>query len=167
MTEPSLVRAAADLARQAHAGQVRKAGGFVLRAPRRRRRDPGRARAERRDDARRRVLARSDRGYRTPYESRLRSEMPREVVETVEMLSEVKLDQDGKERDKRARFEGYLANLRSGSAAARARPNGRGTITYCFILFIFCENKLKKGIFLMKSKDVCSLKAYFIIKICM
>jgi (p)ppGpp synthase/HD superfamily hydrolase len=45
------------------------------------------------------------------YESRLRQEQPREVVEIVEVLTEQKLDADGKKRHCRAREA--AANLRA------------------------------------------------------
>jgi hypothetical protein len=115
----SFVRAAADLARQAHAGQVRKAGGIPYFAHL---------------DAVVAILVEHGCADDTtlaaaylhdviedcaPYESRLRSEMPLDVIETVEVLTEVKLDAAGHKRHKRARFEGYLAALGSGTPAAR------------------------------------------------
>jgi hypothetical protein len=51
---------------------------------------------------------------------RMRREMPGEVVEIVERLTERKLDEHGHKRDKRARFQDYVEGLRSGSDAARA-----------------------------------------------
>ncbi|HEY8428685.1 MAG TPA: HD domain-containing protein [Sandaracinaceae bacterium] len=56
---------------------------------------------------------------RPAFADEMRSTMPKEVVDTVHALSEVKRDADGRPRDKRARFEGYLRGLRAGTDAAR------------------------------------------------
>src|SRR5690606_34280289 len=56
---------------------------------------------------------------RPAFAGEMRAAMPPEVVDTVSALSEVKRDADGRPRDKRARFEGYLRGLRAGTEAAR------------------------------------------------
>jgi hypothetical protein len=57
------------------------------------------------------------------FAGRLRAEFPPEIVETVEMLSEKKLDERGERRPKAARFHDYAKGLRSGTPAAlRAIP---------------------------------------------
>lgn len=57
------------------------------------------------------------------FAGRLRAEFPPELVETVEMLTEKKLDERGEKRPKSARFRDYAEGLRSGTAAAlRAIP---------------------------------------------
>jgi (p)ppGpp synthase/HD superfamily hydrolase len=56
------------------------------------------------------------------FEDRLRSEFPIAVVETVELLTEVKLDAEGNKRHKDERFREYVAGLSAeGAAALRAR----------------------------------------------
>ena len=118
-----LVERARALARDAHAGQLRKAGNLPYFAHL---------------EAVARLLA--SHGYedeillasaylhdlledRPAFAQRLRSEMPKEVVETVEALTETKRDASGHERDKAARFADYVRVLGSGTAAAlRALP---------------------------------------------
>ena len=58
---------------------------------------------------------------RPAFETRLRAEMPPEVVETVEVLTEKKRDAQGKSRSKGERFADYLRGLqREGPAVLRA-----------------------------------------------
>jgi hypothetical protein len=60
---------------------------------------------------------------RPAFEAELRACMPREVIETVEVLSEQKADAHGVKRGKAARFDDYCAGLASGTPAAlRAMP---------------------------------------------
>lgn len=60
---------------------------------------------------------------RPKFEAELRASMPREVIETVQVLSEAKLDASGKKRPKSARFDEYCAALaRDTEAARRAIP---------------------------------------------
>lgn len=118
-----MVRAAAELAREAHAGQVRKAGGIPYFAHL----DAVVATLVEHGCSDEITLAAAylhDVLEDCPaYESRVRAEMPRAVVETVEVLTEVKLDAAGNKRDKRARFADYVAGLRAPTeAAARAIP---------------------------------------------
>jgi hypothetical protein len=117
-SSPLVVRARA-LAREAHAGQVRKHGSieyFVhLEAV---------------------VAILLEHGYDDPvtlaaaylhdliedqpaYVERLRHVMPPDVVTTVEALTERKLDDDGEMRSKAQRFADYLEGLWSGGEAAR------------------------------------------------
>jgi hypothetical protein len=57
------------------------------------------------------------------FEAELRASMPREVIETVEALSEQKADARGDKRPKAERFDDYCAVLACGSAGAlRALP---------------------------------------------
>ncbi len=114
-----LVRAARELAREAHADQLRKAGGvpyFVHLE------SVARTLAQHGYDDELTLAA----AYlhdliedRPAFTERMRGLVPPEVVETVEALSEVKLDERGALRDKRARFEGYVRALSAGTDAAR------------------------------------------------
>lgn len=56
---------------------------------------------------------------RPAFAERFFREMPAEVIEVVEALTETKRDSAGRPQDKRVRFEGYLRNLRAGTDAAR------------------------------------------------
>lgn len=56
---------------------------------------------------------------RPAFEGKLRGEMPAEVVETVEALTERKHDAQGNRRSKRERFRDYVTTLASGTPAAR------------------------------------------------
>src|SRR5688500_15525120 len=113
MEPDSIVRRAADLAREAHAGQVRKAGGIPYFAHL----DAVVAILVEHGDDEQVTLAAA---YLhdvvedcAPYEARMRAEMPAEVVETVEVLTEQKVDASGAKRPKSARFEAYAAGLRA------------------------------------------------------
>ncbi len=114
-----LVREARELARRAHADHVRKAGGVPYFAHL---------------EAVAHLCAAHGHGDeltlaaaylhdlvedRPAFAAQMQASMPREVIETVHALSEVKRDDDGRPRDKRARFEGYLAGLRAETEAAR------------------------------------------------
>lgn len=114
-----MIRAARELAREAHAGQVRKAGGipyFVHLE-----RVAGTLAAHGYDDEVTIAAAYlHDLLEDQPrFAERMRAEMPPEVIETVEVLSERKLDASGAQRPKRERFADYLEQLRAGTDAAR------------------------------------------------
>lgn len=113
-----LVADASELARTAHQQQVRKASGVPYFDHL---------------DAVARILARH--GYdddvtlaaaylhdlaedQPQFVDRMRDEMPAEVVEVVQVLTEQKLDETGQKRPKSARFAGYVAGLRAASPAA-------------------------------------------------
>ncbi len=113
-----LVHRARELARLAHAGHERKAGGPYFDHL----------------DAVARILV--DTGYRDEdqlaaaylhdlledrpmFEPELREQMPEAVVAIVEVLTETKLDRSGRLRDKRDRFDGYLAQIAADTDAAR------------------------------------------------
>lgn len=120
MTEHPLVARARELAQRAHAGQLRKS----------RERIPYFVHLERvantlaahgHDD-----VVEVAAGYlhdlledQPAHEAALRNEMPREVVEVVELLTEQKLDASGRKRPKAERFKDYLEGLRAGTPAAR------------------------------------------------
>lgn len=114
-----LVREARELAQEAHADHVRKAGGIPYFWHL---------------DSVARLLAQH--GYddeitlaaaylhdlledRPAFADRMRASMPPEVIDTVRALSEVKHDEGGRPRDKRARFEGYVRGLSAGTEVAR------------------------------------------------
>lgn len=114
---PLVLRARA-LAEEAHAGQLRKDGG------------PYFAHLE----SVARILA--EHGHADPpllaaaylhdlvedqpeHAERMRATMPAEVVSIVACLTEEKLDPEGRPREKRARFAGYVEGLRAGTPAAR------------------------------------------------
>lgn len=115
----SLVDRARELAREAHATQRRKAGGIPYFAHL---------------ESVARILERH--GYtdeltiasaylhdlledQPAFAARMQAEMPPEVIDTVRVLSEEKTDASGAKRPKSERFEGYLAQLRAGTDAAR------------------------------------------------
>ncbi len=117
----TLVDAAAALARQAHAGQLRKGGGEPyfshLESVARRLAAAGVS-----DEATLAAAYLHDLLEDQPaHEAALRSEFPAEVVTTVELCSERKLDERGAKRPKQERVHDYLAALAArGLAAARA-----------------------------------------------
>ncbi|HHH30362.1 MAG TPA: HD domain-containing protein [Polyangiaceae bacterium] len=119
VSEPVLITRARELARAAHAGQVRKAGNT-----------PYFEHLEAVEE----VL--EAHGFSDPvviaaallhdlledqpaFEPALRAEMPEDVLEIVEVLTEPKLDERGHPRPKRERFEAYLAQLEGASGPAR------------------------------------------------
>lgn len=75
------------------------------------------------------------------HADRFRAEMPEEVIEAVEAVSEQKLDRKGRTRPKAARFADYLEGLRS--AGARAR-------------MVSCADKIDNTRSLVASADVGS-----------
>lgn len=119
MVDSNLVHRARELAREAHAGQVRKAGGipyFVHLE------HVAQILEEHGYDDELTIAA----AYlhdlfedQPAFADRMRAEMPREVIETVGVLSEVKEDARGHKRPKSERFDGYLAQLRADTEAAR------------------------------------------------
>lgn len=115
-----LVHRARELARVAHASHVRKAGDVPyfthLEAVAELVREHGS-----KDDTQIAAAYLHDLIEDQPiFEARFRAEMPPEVIEIVEVLTEPKLDAAGRQREKRDRFADYVAQLRSGSNAARA-----------------------------------------------
>ena len=119
MLDSPLIRSARELAREAHAGQLRKAGGI-----------PYFVHLERvaqllevhgyDDEVTIAAAYLHDLLEDQPaFAERMRAEMPPEVIETVAVLSEVKVDARGEKRPKGERFDGYLAQLRAGTEAAR------------------------------------------------
>lgn len=114
-----LVADASELARTAHQHQVRKASGVPyfshLEAVARILASHGYD-----DDVTLAAAYLHDLAEDQPqFTQRMRDEMPAEVVDVVAVLTEEKLDQDGRKRPKAARFAGYVAGLSSASDAAR------------------------------------------------
>ena len=113
-----LVADARELARTAHQHQVRKASGVPyfshLEAVARILESHGYH-----DDVTLAAAYLHDLAEDQPqFTERMRDEMPAEVVELVDALTEQKLDENGQKRPKAVRFAGYLAGLCSGSEAA-------------------------------------------------
>ena len=119
MLDSPLIHRARELAREAHAGQLRKAGGIPYFVHLER---VARILEEHGYDDELTIAA----AYlhdlledQPAFAERMRAEMPREVIETVSVLSEVKEDARGQKRPKSERFDGYLTQLRAGTEAAR------------------------------------------------
>lgn len=119
MTDTPLVHRARELARAAHADQVRKAGDLPYFTHL---------------DAVARLLL--EHGHedevevaaaylhdlledRPAYADRMRAEMPADVVRIVEVLTEPKLDLIGRKREKADRFRDYVSQLTAGHEHAR------------------------------------------------
>ncbi len=115
-----LVERAAQLARTAHAEQVRKGGGGVPYATHL---ESVAAILREHEYASEVILAGAwlhdlieDQPLFVPQ---LRAEFPADVVRLVERLSETKLDPSGATRPKNVRFQGYLENLAGDDALSR------------------------------------------------
>jgi hypothetical protein len=119
MLDSPLIRRARELARAAHEGHFRKAGGvpyfFHLESVAQLLVQHGYA-----DEVTIAAAYLHDLLEDRPaFGDRLRAEMPRDVVDVIAVLTEPKHDVRGALRPKRARFEDYLAQLSSNTEAAR------------------------------------------------